>query len=87
LPYPKEGTKLIEKGPFALVRHPIYSGGLVICLGWALYVQGWLTLGYVLVLFVFLDVKARREEKWLVERFPVYTNYQQRVRKLIPFIY
>lgn len=87
LPYPKEGTKLIEKGPYALVRHPIYSGGLVICLGWALYVQGWLTLGYVLVLFVFLDVKARREEKWLLERFPVYTNYQQRVRKLIPFIY
>lgn len=87
LPYPKKGAKLIESGPFALVRHPIYSGGLVLCLGWALYVQSWLTLGYVIALLVILDVKARREEKWLVERFPAYIIYQQRVRKLIPFIY
>jgi protein-S-isoprenylcysteine O-methyltransferase Ste14 len=87
LPYPREGAKLIESGPFALVRHPIYSGGLVLCLGWALYVQGWLTLGYVIALLVILDAKARREEKWLVERFPAYAMYQQQVRKLIPFIY
>jgi protein-S-isoprenylcysteine O-methyltransferase Ste14 len=87
LPYPKEGAILIESGPFALVRHPIYSGGLVLCLGWALYVQSWLTLGYVITLFVILDAKARREEKWLAERFPAYAMYQQRVRKLIPFIY
>ena len=87
LPYPKKQAKLIDKGPFALVRHPIYSGGLVLCLGWALSMQGWLTLGYVCALFVLLDVKARREEKWLVARFPAYATYQQRVRKLIPFIY
>lgn len=87
LPYPKEGTKFVQAGPFALVRHPIYSGTLLLCLGWGLYVKGWLTLGYVVALFVFLAVKARREEKWLAERFPDYTIYQQRVRKLIPFIY
>jgi protein-S-isoprenylcysteine O-methyltransferase Ste14 len=87
LPYPKKGATLIESGPFALVRHPIYSGGLLLCLGWALYVQGWLTLGYVIALLVILDLKARREEKWLIERFPAYTMYQQRVKKLIPFIY
>ena len=56
-------------------------------LGWALYVQGWLTLGYVVALFVFLDAKSRREERWLAERFPAYADYQQRVRKLIPFLY
>ncbi len=87
LPYPKEGGELIQTGPFALVRHPMYSGGLVLALGWALYVQGWLTLGYVVVLFVFLDMKSRREERWLAEKFPAYATYQQRVRKLIPFIY
>ncbi|MCX6539254.1 MAG: isoprenylcysteine carboxylmethyltransferase family protein [Acidobacteria bacterium] len=87
LPYPKDGARLVQTGPFALVRHPIYSGGLVLGLGWALYVQGWLTLGYVVALFVFLDVKSRREEKWLRERFPAYATYQQRVRKLIPFVY
>lgn len=87
LPYPKEGAPLVETGPFALVRHPMYSGGLLLALGWALMVQGWLTLGYVLALFVLLDLKSRREERWLAERFPEYSSYQRRVRKLIPFIY
>lgn len=87
LPYPKDGAELIQTGAYALVRHPMYSGGLLLSLGWALYVQGWLTLGYVVALFVFLEVKSRSEEKWLAERFPTYATYQQRVRKLIPFIY
>jgi protein-S-isoprenylcysteine O-methyltransferase Ste14 len=65
LPYPKDGAELIQTCAFALVRHPMYSGGLVVGFGWALYVQGRLTLGYVVALFVFLDVKSRREEKWL----------------------
>ena len=87
LPYPKDDATLVQTGPFALVRHPMYGGGLVMALGWALYVQGWLTLGYVVALFVFLDAKSRREERWLAERFPAYADYQQRVRKLIPFLY
>jgi len=87
LPYPKDGSELVQTGPFALVRHPMYSGGLALALGWALLVQGWLTLGYVAGLFVVLDVKSRREEKWLVGRFPAYATYQRRVRRLIPFVY
>lgn len=87
LPYPKDGIAIAQTGPYALVRHPMYSGGLVLGLGWALHVRGWLTLGYVVVLFVFLDVKSRREERWLTERFPTYAAYQRRVRKLVPFIY
>lgn len=87
LPYPKDGAELIQTGPFALARHPMYGGGLVLALGWALYVRGWLTLLYVIVLFAFLDVKSRREEKWLSDKFPTYAAYKKRVRKLIPFIY
>jgi protein-S-isoprenylcysteine O-methyltransferase Ste14 len=87
LPYPKEGADLVQSGPYALVRHPIYSGGLLLGLGWALFVQGWLTLGYVAVLALFLDAKSRREERWLAERFTLYADYQRRVRKLIPFLY
>jgi protein-S-isoprenylcysteine O-methyltransferase Ste14 len=87
LPYPKDSSELIQTGPFALVRHPMYSGGLALGLGWALYVQGWLTLVYVAAMFVFLDLKSRREERWLAEKFPAYPKYQQRVRKLIPFVY
>jgi protein-S-isoprenylcysteine O-methyltransferase Ste14 len=87
LPYPKDGAGLVQTGPFALVRHPIYSGGIVLALGWALWVQSWLTLGYVAVVFVFLDAKSRREEIWLAEKFPAYATYQRRVHKLIPFVY
>jgi protein-S-isoprenylcysteine O-methyltransferase Ste14 len=87
LPYPKEDAPLVETGPYALVRHPIYSGGIVFSLGWALFVQGWLTLGYVGVLFLFLNGKSKREERWLAEKYPTYGDYQRRVRKLIPFIY
>jgi protein-S-isoprenylcysteine O-methyltransferase Ste14 len=87
LPYPKEGATLVQTGPFALVRHPIYGGGLGLGLGWALFIHGWLTLGYAAALFAFLDVKSRREERWLMEKFSEYASYQRRVCKLIPFIY
>lgn len=87
LPYPKDGAALVQSGAYGIVRHPLYSGGLAIALGWALAVRGWLTLGYVLVLFALLDFKSRREERWLAAKHPEYAAYRQRVRKLIPFLY
>jgi protein-S-isoprenylcysteine O-methyltransferase Ste14 len=87
LPYPKDEATLVETGPYSLVRHPIYGGGVLMAIGWALLVHGWLTVGYALILFVFFDAKSRFEEKWLEERFANYPAYQKRVRKLIPFVY
>lgn len=87
LPYPKEGARLIESGPYRIVRHPIYSGVILVAFGWALAVHGSLTLVYALALFVFLDLKSRREERWLNEKFPHYADYAKRVRKLLPFVY
>jgi protein-S-isoprenylcysteine O-methyltransferase Ste14 len=87
LPYPKDDAMLVEIGPFALVRHPMYCGGLLLGLGWALRVGSWLTMGYVAALFVLLDLKSRREERWLADKFPGYPSYQRRVRRLVPFLY
>jgi len=87
LPYPKEQATLIETGPYRLVRHPMYSGMVLAAFGWAFLSQGWLTIGYALLLLVFFDIKSRREEQWLKAKFTDYVPYQQRVRKLIPFIY
>ena len=87
LPYPKDDATFVETGPYRLVRHPIYSGLILAAFGWALWVNGWLTLGYALLLFVFFDIKSRREEGWLKEKFAGYEAYQKRVRKLIPFVY
>ena len=87
LPYPKDGARLVVTGPFAIVRHPMYSGGVVLALGWALFVHSWLTAVYAAALFVFADFKSRREERWLAEKYPAYEGYRRRVRKLIPFVY
>ncbi len=87
LPYPKEGTSLVQTGAYGIVRHPMYGGGVIFAFGWALFVNGWLTLVYALALFVFVDYKSRHEEAWLSERFPEYPDYRRRVRKLVPFIY
>ena len=87
LPYPREGGTLLHTGPYRFVRHPIYSGAVFIAFGWAIWRHGWLTLVYAALLFLLFDAKARREERWLVEKFPSYTGYQRRVRKLVPFLY
>ena len=87
LPHPKDDGTLVETGPYAWVRHPIYCGLILAAFGWALVVQDWLTLVYSALLFVFFDIKSRREEAWLSARFPAYADYRRRVRKLIPFIY
>jgi protein-S-isoprenylcysteine O-methyltransferase Ste14 len=87
LPSPRRHAALIQTGPYRLVRHPMYAGGMVLAYGWGLAVHGWLTLVYATVLAVFLDIKSSREERWLVEKFPDYLDYQRRVSKLIPFIH
>ena len=87
LPYPKEDGSLVQAGAYALVRHPIYSGLIFASFGLGL-VRGTLTgLLYALLLFIFFDLKTRREESWLGQKYADYGDYQQRVRKLIPFVY
>jgi len=87
LPRPRAQASLVQTGPYRLVRHPMYAGGILLAYGWALAVHGWLTLVYATVLSVFLDVKSTHEERWLTEKFPDYRDYQRRVSKLIPFIH
>jgi len=87
LPRPKDEATLAVTGPYRIVRHPIYSGVILMAFGWAFWLHSWLTIGYAIILSIFLDVKSRREEEWLKERFSDYAAYRKRVRKLIPFIY
>ena len=87
LPKPKENAVLIQDGLYRFVRHPIYFGVIVLCLGWGLIQQSTLVWLYVVIIAIFFDIKSRKEEQWLVERFSAYADYQGRVRKLIPWIY
>ena len=65
----------------------MYGGVILMALGWACWRHGWLSVVYVALLFVCLDVKARREEQWLIDKYPAYADYKRRVRRLVPFVY
>lgn len=87
VPRPKDSSSLTTTGPYRYMRHPLYSAAVLVCVGWGLIAHSWLTLIYATCMFIFVDIKARREERWLTEKFPEYSAYQKRVRKLIPFVY
>ena len=83
----KQDHQLIVSGPYALVRHPIYTGiltgflGSIIALG---QVRG--VIAFVLV-FLVLWYKLRMEEEWMRGQFgTTYENYAQHVAALVPFI-
>jgi len=86
-PQPLPASSLRTRGAYALVRHPLYSGILFMALGWSLYWNSYLGLAFDVLLFVFFDRKAAREERWLLEKFPDYVAYRSRVKRLIPWIY
>lgn len=87
VPHPKDDAYLVQDGAYRYVRHPIYSGIIFGGFGWALLMNSWPALLVAAVLFVFFDVKTRREERFLAAKFPDYDAYRGRVRKLVPFIY
>lgn len=83
----KEGHELIRSGPYAHVRHPIYTGLSLALLGSAIACgEPRAFLGFALVLFSFLH-KLRLEEQFMRELFPdQYQRYSAQVPALIPFV-
>ncbi|MGO9307355.1 MAG: methyltransferase family protein [Candidatus Korobacteraceae bacterium] len=83
----KEGHELITSGPYALVRHPIYSGLLLAFVGCAMARGEWRGLLAVALVFGALWHKLRLEEKWMRVQFGVsYEGYSRRVAALVPHI-
>lgn len=81
----KQDHELIQRGPYACVRHPIYSGLLLAFFGTALAIGEWRGLLSVVIVFASFWFKLRLEERWMRESFgPVYEGYMQRVKALIP---
>ena len=86
-PYPKpvSAGSMVEHGPYRLVRHPIYSAVALGMAGIAVRGGSWLGLVLALGLIPFFYAKSSFEERHLVEQYPGYATYQQRVpRRLIP---
>ena len=84
----KEGHRLIDSGPYALVRHPIYTGIIFSAFATAA-LQGTLValVGAAVMAFGWY-LKARREEEFLLEQlgFDTYHDYAERTAMLVPFL-
>jgi protein-S-isoprenylcysteine O-methyltransferase Ste14 len=84
----KEGHELIQTGPYAWVRHPIYSGLLVAVAGSAVVIGAWRALLGVALVWLGLRLKAAREERLLSRQFgSAFTEYRRRTGALIPKLF
>jgi protein-S-isoprenylcysteine O-methyltransferase Ste14 len=83
----KEDHELIRSGPYALVRHPIYSGLLLAFIGSAIVRGEWRGVLAVLIVIAALWRKLRLEERWMSDTFgDQYRDYRKHTAALIPFL-
>lgn len=84
-----EGHKLATSGPYAFVRHPIYTGMLGMLLATGLAISRWPALLVALfVFFIGTTIRIRSEEKLLREAFgDQFENYVRSVRAIVPGLY
>jgi protein-S-isoprenylcysteine O-methyltransferase Ste14 len=84
----KQDHTLVRRGPYRIVRHPIYTGLLLALLGSALERGQVRNLLGVLVCGFGLWLKSRIEEQFMVQRFgDAYLRYRREVKALVPFLF
>jgi protein-S-isoprenylcysteine O-methyltransferase Ste14 len=80
-----EDQKVISTGPYAHVRHPMYAGVLVMCIGVPLALGSWWGLAFLALTTLVLMWRILDEEKLLKKDLPGYIEYSQQVRyRLVP---
>src|SRR6266446_845614 len=83
----KQGHELITTGPYAVVRHPIYTGILTGFLGMAIAISQ--VRGFIVFVLFFLAfwIKLRMEEQWMRSQFgEAYTSYAHETAALVPYL-
>jgi len=83
----KADHRVIDAGPYAIVRHPIYTGVLLAVLATAAAKGTVFGVGATLLIVLGLWMKARFEERWLSQELgaDAYADYRRRVPMLLPF--
>ena len=80
--------RLVTSGPFALCRNPMYLGHLIFLAGLAFSLRSWLGAALALAAAVSLQLRVRRDERRLGERFgEPYLQYCSRVKRWIPAVF
>jgi protein-S-isoprenylcysteine O-methyltransferase Ste14 len=84
----EEGQQVISTGPYAIVRHPMYVGVLIMVVGTPLALGSWWGLLVVAVTVPVLIWRILDEEELLRRELPGYTDYTQHVRyRLVPHVW
>jgi protein-S-isoprenylcysteine O-methyltransferase Ste14 len=83
-----DDQRVIDSGPYAYVRHPMYAGALWLFIGMPLALGSWLTICLVPLILPLLLWRLLDEEKILRRDLPGYSEYASRVRyRLIPHVW
>jgi protein-S-isoprenylcysteine O-methyltransferase Ste14 len=83
-----EGQTVISTGPYALIRHPMYAGVLVMCIGIPIALGSWWGLVVLALITPVLVWRILDEEKFLKKDLPGYTEYLQKVHyRLVPYVW
>jgi protein-S-isoprenylcysteine O-methyltransferase Ste14 len=84
----ERGHRVIDTGPYAFVRHPMYSGAVLYFAAMALLLGSWWGLALSPVFFMLFSVRAKFEERALIDGLPGYADYLARVRyRLVPGVW
>jgi protein-S-isoprenylcysteine O-methyltransferase Ste14 len=85
----REQHKLVCTGPYALIRHPMYTSFLLMGLGQAFLLSNWVAglaglIGFAVLFFL----RVNKEERMMLENFgPQYRAYMERTWRLMPYLY
>lgn len=74
------GQKVIASGPYAWIRHPMYSGALIMLFGTPLALGSWCGLLMFLPMTIVIVWRLREEEEFLSRNLPGYSEYREKVR-------
>ncbi len=84
----KENQELVTTGPYRLIRHPIYTGMILMFTGTVLYSGSLFLILIFLIVSINFIIRTKREEKIMIELFDEkYLDYIKRTKRLIPWIY
>ncbi|HKD28613.1 MAG TPA: isoprenylcysteine carboxylmethyltransferase family protein [Xanthobacteraceae bacterium] len=84
----QKGQRVIDTGPYAIVRHPLYASALLFLVGLPLLLGSWIGLGLSVLFILGIAWRAVREERTLRAELTGYVDYAERVRyRFIPLVW